>query len=338
MKREKAERTAIRQTGENSRSISPIQKVKLTSDSLGKKFDVAAPELQVSWSSQAAVICCVNAYPNGVTFSVHKNKETVDNSSKTSNSPGSFALRLKDTREYQSPPGKYFLFRDDCISRLEEKLAALRKRGLLNDAVIYFGTTSDPFLSFHKKFDVTTRCLELFESYEPGRLVVQTRSPMIISALPTLRRLREKCVVVVPIESHVERSIVRYSPGQPRIAERLVATEGLRRQGVTVCLSASPILPYGDYYRDAWDFAELLDRYSDYITVGCLASGSQADERQLRTMAVARKLTADKEFQLLRPHAYKYLFHALKILAPQKLILPVDSDKAGVGQLDLFAA
>ena len=336
----KIEKVTIRKTGESSNKVSPIQKVKLTSDSLGKKFDVTAPELQRTWSSNAPLVCCINAYPNGVTLSVHKNKqlEAAANKSGSSGVPGSFNLRFKDTREYQSPPGKYFLFREDGIKRLEEKLAAIKSRGLLNGSVFYFGTTSDPFLSFHKKFDVTTRCLELFERFEPARLLVQTRSPMIISALPTLRKLREKAVVIVPIESHVERSIVRYTPGQPRIAERLIATEGLRRQGVQVCLSASPILPYGDYYRDAWDFAELLDRYSDFITLSCLASGSQSDERQLRTMAVARKLSADKEFQLLRPHAYKYLFHALKLLAPQKLHVPVVGEKTGAAQLDLFAA
>lgn len=325
--------------GKSSQRVSAVVRSKMTADSLSGSFDPAAPELTTTWSSFAPVVCCVNAYPNGVTLSVHSNKRAVEAGSPAESAfhSGNFALRFKDTREYQAPQGKYFLFRDDFVRRLEEKLITLKQKGLLSDSLVIFGTTSDPFLSFHKKFDVTTRCLELFERYVPGRLLVQTRSPMVISALPTLRRLRENCLVVVPIESHQERSIVRYTPGMPRIAERLVATEGMRRQGIPVTLSVSPILPYGDYYRDAWDFAELLDHYADYITLGCLASGSQADERALRMMPVARKLAADKEFQLLRPHAFKYLYHALKVLAPNKLKLPVEQ-KVGAAQLDLFAA
>ena len=160
---------------------------------------------------------------------------------------------------------------------------------------------------------------------------------MVISALPTLNRLKGTAVVVMPIETHIERVIARYTPGQPRISERLVAAEGLRRQGIKVNIAASPILPYGEFYRDAWDFAEILERHADYVTFGCLASGSEADERTLKTLAVARKLAADKQYQWLRPHAYRYLYHALQVIAPEKLRLPV-AVKHNAAQLDLFAA
>ncbi len=319
-------------------------------------FDPNATELWTTWSSYASVIACVNSYPNGITFSLHSNEEkkTLPESGPDSGAmarrdknaeeqlprkfiPSQFHLRFRDTRDYQTPQGKYFLYKENYVRSLERQLGTLHKKGLLADATVYFGTTTDPFSSFHKKFDITTACLELFEAYKPARLVVQTRSPMVISALPTLRRLADRAVAVIPIESHVERSIARYTPGQPRIAERLVAAEGLRRQGVKVNLVASPILPYGEFYRDAWDFAEVLERHADYVTLGCLASGSESDERQLRTLPVARKIATDKQFRWLRPHAYRYLYHALSVIAPEKLLVPV-APKTKASQLDLFAA
>ena len=327
-------------------------------------FDPSSAELWTTWSSYASVICCVNSYPNGVTVSLHTNAVSKNkNSSSKANVgvelgsgapdkqsekksdleiprkffPSQFHLRLRDTRDYQTPDGKYFLYKENAIRSLEKHLLVLHQKGLLSSSTIYFGTVSDPFSSFHKKFDITTACMELFEKYVPQRLVVQTRSPMIISALPALRRLRERVVVSVPIESHLEKSVIRYTPGQPRIAERLVAAEGLRRQGITVVLNVSPVLPYGDFYRDAWDFAEVLEQHADLVTFGCLASGTEADERTLKTLPIARKLASDKEFRWLRPHAYRYLYHALSVLAPQKLVLPVSPAKKAA-QLDLFAA
>ena len=324
-----------------------------------KKFDPNNELLYRSWFTNAPVICCVNSYPNGVTLSIHDNRnrdaakagqgnETVDSpaagSSKTADDSSvdkffsyHFHLRIKDTRDYQLPDGKYFLYKKDFRESLEARFSQLHKKGLLKSAVVYFGTTSDPFALFHKRFDVTTACLDIFERYQPGTLVVQTRSPMVIAGLPTLKYLSSKSVVVMPIESHLERAIAHYTPGQPKISERLVAAQGLRRQGVRVNLSASPVLPYGDYNRDAWDFAELLDRYADYISVGCLASGTASDEKQLKTLPLGRKLESDKQFHWLRPHAYQALYEALEVVAPEKLKLPVQMP-AKPSQIALFAA
>ncbi len=318
--------------------------------------EVVIPDDTTSWSQHAPLVCCLNSYPNGITFSVHQNpaiSEGAEDGGDADSGAGSrsaakastgqawsadqFFLRLRETREYRPARGKYFLYKDGYQSALERHLSRLHKKGLLKSAVFYFGTTADPFMSFHKRFDVTTACLQLLERYRPGRLVIQTRSPMAIAALPTLRLLREDAVVVVPIETHLERAIARYTPGQPKIAERLVMIQGLRRQDVRVNLCAAPLLPYGDYNRDCWDFAELLDRYGDFITVGSLAHKSPASEKQLKDLPIARKLSADEQFLWLRPNAHQPLYQALSVVAPEKLRLPVSAPSAP-SQMALFAA
>ncbi len=351
--------------------------VETTALSSGASFDPSTPELTTSWSSNAPTICCINTYPNGITFSVHKcdSSQNLEKSNfeakaiKGSNAAGvvaqesslsdqsdeistmgggerggkkkytsqQFHLRFRDTRDYMIPEGRYFLFRERYLQSLEAHLAQLHQQGVLNEAVVYFGTVTDPFLNLQKKFDVTMSCLQLLERYTPARVVCQTRSPMVISALPTLKYLGSRSVVAMPVETILERSVVRYTPGMPRIAERLVAADGLRKQGICVNLVASPVLPYGDYERDAWDFADLLLRHSDYVTFGSIATGDESEERILRSMPVVQKLASDKEYLWLRPHSYRAVYQAAKTLAPDKLFLPVQS-VAKRGQLSLFAA
>lgn len=330
--------------------------------------DFPSYDAGASWSAQASLICCLNTYPNGITFSMHPNSGAMSNQVELSEDGAplgfgealphrkkaeaeasggrpverrylsdQFHLRFRDTRDLRTPAGRYHLHRENAPKALEQHLAALHRSGKLADTVLYFGTMTDPFLSLHKKFDVTMGCLDVIERYAPGRVVFQTRSPMVISVLPALKKLGSRAAVAISIETNSEKAVLRYTPGMPRIAERLIAADGLRKQGIPVNLQVSPILPYGDFLRDAWDFAELLDRHADFVTFGSLSSGNPSEERFLRTMPIAQKLSSDGMFAWLRPHAYQAVFHALSVLAPEKLVLPAMRSVAPK-QLKLFAA
>lgn len=302
-------------------------------------FNPEAPELTRTWSSNAQLIYTLNAYPNGITLSAHQN-ETIKNENgeeKAKFSPSAFHLRLKDTKDYQLPAGKYYLYKENYLESFEKHLSQLHKSGLLDSTVFYFGTTSDPFYALHKKFDVTMNCLELLERYKPALVVVQTRSPMVISALPILKMLGERAVVAINVETRLETSVQRYTPGQSRIAERLVAADGLRRQGIKVNLVVSPVLPYGDFYKDAWDFADMLAENADYVTFGSLSTGEVNEEAELKNLPLARRLEGDKQFRWLRPHSYRAVYYALKQVAPEKMELPHAMGEKKE-QLSLFAA
>ena len=65
------------------------------------KFDTSSPLLKKSWHSYASHALCLNAYPNGITISQH------DCSEEAELLPESFQLRLRDTREFRLPRGKY---------------------------------------------------------------------------------------------------------------------------------------------------------------------------------------------------------------------------------------
>jgi len=333
------------------REASPALKANLKGTPIDLKnisFDPKSPELTTSWFTGRANIVALNVYPNGLTLSVHRNPEVepADDEELLEERkveerkgflPTQFHLRLKDTREYMVPQGKYHLIREKIGETLERHLHQLREQEILQNAVLYFGMATDPFYAFPKKFEVTMKCVELLERYQPGMLVLQSRSPMILSALPMLKHFGSKGVAVIPIETPNERVIQQFTPGQASAADRISAADGLRKQGIKVNLQVSPVLPYGDFYRDAWPFAEFLAEHADYITLGCLATGSVADEPTLKNLPMARQLSAEKQYRWLRPHAYRYLFHALQTIAPEKLLLPVKPE-IKQSQLSLFAA
>jgi len=288
----------------------------------------------IFWHEGATNICCLNSYPNGITFSSHA-ISSVSNSENEQISYNKYALRLKDTRSYQLPVGKYFLYKTDVKANLERHLWDLRKKGILENSVVYLGTIADPFSAFHRRFDNTMACLELLERYQPARIVIQTRSPMLIAALPILKKLGDKAIANMFIESNKESSIARYTPGMPTISQRLLAIQGVRAQGVKLAISVGPVLPYGGFTRDAWDFAELIDRYSDYVTVGSLAENSESSQKSIKNMELARKLELDKEFKMLRPESHKPLLKALLKICPEKLDIPLVQKTS---QIEMFAA
>ncbi len=309
-------------------------------------FNPGAEELVRTWHDNATHIYTLNAYPNGVTFSSHLgsgSSQVTTQSEGEENAlhgfqPSQFHLRFRDTRDYLLPTGRYFLYKEHYEEALEKRLSQLHEQGKLESSVIYFGITTDPFFSFPKKFNVTMNCLALLERYRPGLLVIQTRSPLVIAGLPTLRALGTKAVVALHVETRLDSVVNRYTPGQPSITERMIAADGLRQQGIKVNFVVSPILPYGEITRDAWEFAELLDAHSDYITFGALSAGRVEDELKLKHLPVAQKLVVDKQLRMLRPHSYRNLYYALKILAPQKLLLPKQVTTGTPLQLNLFAA
>lgn len=327
-------------------------------------LDPSSTELQRSWFSGAKEIFCLNAYPNGVTFSHHRlsernaqvfspsrtapaahsslsrddyepGEDRTSSLSTTGFLPHQFDLRLRDTREYQLPVGRYFLYKENYARALEHQLSLLHKQGTLSSSVIYFGLITDAFLAVDKKGAVTATCLEILKQYPPGLLVIQTRSPKVLGKLATLRSFGDKLVVAVSLESPVDRLLSRYSPGHPPVGERLFACDRLRSEGVRVQLKASPILPYGDFYRDAWRFGEMLVRHADYVSFGCLASGSATDESHLRDIPVAQKIAQDQQYRMLRPFAFRCVYYAVQSLAMEKLKLPVPALSAP-NQLSLF--
>ena len=272
----------------------------------------------------------VDAFSNGIAFGQHKLEGHQD--------PRDFySLRIRDDSELVRLRSRYVLHKNNPLAELERQLMRLSTQGVLRSAVIYLGTTTDPFHPFAGTFDASMKCLELFQRYTPGKLIVQTRSPLVVIAMPVFRKLGHHAAVTIGIETCLEESVARYTPGLPRVDERLKAATALRRFGIPVTLQVNPVLPYGDWRSDAGRFAEMLVENGDYIYVRSITDGTDRVERQIRATTLAKRLAEDRKFHFLRPDTAVPVLNAVEALAPEKLKTP-NFKNLGDRQLRMFAA
>jgi DNA repair photolyase len=228
---------------------------------------------------------------------------------------------------------RYVLGSGEPLRDLERHLERLSALGELRRATVVFGVSTDPFHPFDEKFATSMRFLELFERYVPGRLVIQTRSPLVVIGLPVLKKMRAQTFVSIGLETPREEVRARYTPDLPTIDERWKTVRALRRFGLKVGVQVAPLLPYGDWRKDAAEFAEKLADAADYIVVGSLAE-SYGSARP--TTPLARKLALDRQFFWLRQDTHRPLTEALLSMASEKMYHPAQhlvADK----QLRLFA-
>ena len=272
----------------------------------------------------------VDSFANGIAFGQHRLEKGAD--------PRDFySLHLKDDEEMIPLRSRYALSKSNPLHELEAHLTRLSKQGILRTSTIYFGTTTDPFYPFEGKFDASMRFLELFQKYTPGLLVVQTRSPLLVIAMPVFKRLGNHAAVTIGIESHLESSVERYTPGLPRVEERLKTATALRRFGIEVTLQVSPLLPYGEWRKDASQFAEVLAEHGDFVYVRPLTNGSERAEKKLRGTPLLQRLAEDRKFHYLRPDSTNPLITELERCAPEKVKVPTRKHLESK-QLKMFAA
>ena len=137
----------------------------------------------------------------------------------------------------------------------------------------------------------------------------------------------------VGIETPLEEVARRYTPDLPTVDERWKTVRALRRFGLKVGVQVAPLLPYGDWRKDAGAFAEKLCAEADYVAIRSILQTSGVPRP---TTPLARKLASDRQFFWLRQDSQNPLMDAAFECNSKKLyhpagLLPVDP------QLRLFA-
>ena len=216
---------------------------------------------------------------------------------------------------------RYIMKAGEPLGDLERHLARLSSRGELRRTTIVFGVSTDPFHPFDEKFATSMKFLELFERYAPGKLIVQTRSPLIVIGLPVLKQVRKNTFVQIGLETPLEEIRLRYTPELPTVSERWKTVRALKRFGFRVGIQVGPVLPYGDWRVDAAAFGEELVAEADFISVQSIADSAGCGRPN---SPLARKLAADRQFFWLRPDTSKPLLAALERLAPEKVYHPAE--------------
>lgn len=120
------------------------------------------------------------------------------------------------------------------------------QRHRLHGQSVFVSSATDPYQPIERDFRLTRRCLEVLQKCPGTRVIVHTRSPLVLQDLSLLQTFGERLSVgfSIPTDDDTVRQVVE--PAAPAIPSRWAAVERLAAAGVAVGISAAPLLPVHD--------------------------------------------------------------------------------------------
>ncbi|MDZ4838083.1 MAG: radical SAM protein [Candidatus Melainabacteria bacterium] len=122
--------------------------------------------------------------------------------------------------------------------------ALIRKeRSKVFGSSIFFSSATDPYQYIELKYRLSRQCLQELLRYKPAKLTMHTRSHLILEDIDLLAQFGDTVRVGVSITTDDESVQREFEPGAPSIQRRLQVLEGLKKAGIRVHASLSPLLP-----------------------------------------------------------------------------------------------
>lgn len=121
-----------------------------------------------------------------------------------------------------------------------ELLWAQRHR--LHDQCVFLASATDPYQPLEREFRLTRACLEVLLRCATTRVVLHTRSPLVLQDLELLKDFGGRLSVgmSIPTDDDTVRQIVE--PKAPPIPSRWAAVERLSHAGIQVGISVAPLM------------------------------------------------------------------------------------------------
>jgi DNA repair photolyase len=180
-----------------------------------------------------------------------------------------------------APWGSWVIAKINLKERLLAELAAMRKNGRLETATVFMSSATDPYQGIEHKLQISRGALEAFVEYPIRRLLLQTRSPIVERDLDLLRRLGDRVMVSITLETDDDRVRRALTPTSPSVARRLQTARMMRREGIPVQLAISPMMP-----NDPERFAGLADDAADRVIIDSYFAGDGSGGRRSRTLGI----------------------------------------------------
>lgn len=120
------------------------------------------------------------------------------------------------------------------------------QRHKLHNATIFLSTATDPYQPIEREFRLTRACLEVLLACPTTRVLVHTRSPLVLQDLELLKAFGPRLSVgfSIPTDDDTVRQVVE--PKAPPIPSRWAAVERLARAGIAVGISVTPLMSMND--------------------------------------------------------------------------------------------
>ena len=206
-----------------------------------------------------------------------------------------------------APWGSWVIAKTNLVERLRIELAAMRKSDRLEAATIFMSSATDPYQGLERKLRITRGALEAFVEYPVRRVLLQTRSPMVESDLDVLRRLGDRVIVSMTLETDDDSVRRAITPTSPSVERRFKTARLMRREGIPIQLAISPMLP-----NHPERFAGLADDAADRVIVDSYFAGDGSGGRRSRGLGIGELYDRLGYEGWFRPGAEQQLLDAMR--------------------------
>jgi DNA repair photolyase len=140
------------------------------------------------------------------------------------------------------------LVKHDAPALLRTTLSTHRARLarlLSGEEAVVIGTATDPYQPAERRFRLTRGVLEALGEHPGLRVVIITKSPLVVRDIDVLTRLMERSTLSVHVSLiTLDRALARrIEPRSPTPDARLRAVERLSAAGIDVGINIMPVLP-----------------------------------------------------------------------------------------------
>lgn len=166
---------------------------------------------------------------------------------------------------------------------------------------VFVGSATDPYQYIERRYRLTRQCLQILLECNLARLIVHTRSHLIVDDIPLLQQFGTRLWVGFSIPTDDDRVRKKLEPKAPTIAVRLKTMQRLRTAGICVHAAVAPVL-----YCHPQRFASLLQDAADEVYCGTIA---YLDKTAMHTLPRAQAYFRSQAYQQmvgeLKEHLHK---------------------------------
>ena len=162
-----------------------------------------------------------------------------------------YAAFFSKDREKRDNWGYWVNVKENAISKLENL-----KRSL-DGKLIYMSSVTDPYQPIERKLEITRGLLNIMAERHKPKLVIQTRSPMVVRDCDLFQHIENnggRVQVNMTITTDDEDIRRTFEPYCPSNSVRIQAIAEVRAAGIDACITMTPLL----LVKDAYIFSESL--------------------------------------------------------------------------------
>jgi len=171
------------------------------------------------------------------------------------------------------------MVKDNAASVLDMEFSREKWRNVLT---VNLATVTDPYQPAESKFNITRQVLEIFLKHH-NSLMLTTKSDLILRDVDILTKIAEtgflNAVITLPTLNDELRK--KIEPNVPSVERRLEIIRQLHEAGITVGVTAIPLLPYiSDDEKDLEELIRTLtEAKADYVIVDMLNFRGESRDR-----------------------------------------------------------